>query len=184
MRLPLPGLHNIYNALAAAGAAAQLGLALPAIAQSLGRVTPCFGRGERVRAGPRELHLFLIKNPAGANTVLETLCRRKVQDMWFIINDRIADGRDVSWLWDVDFEGFWARNGYPARVAVSGRRALDLAVRFRYSGLPEDRIRVLSRIRHGLRHVATEGHPETCYVLATYTSLLELRDRLPKAGRW
>ena len=65
-RLPLLGLHNVYNALAAAGAAAELGLALPAIAQSLGSVTPCFGRGERVRVGPRELHLFLIKNPAGS----------------------------------------------------------------------------------------------------------------------
>ena len=104
--------------------------------------------------------------------------------MWFIINDRIADGRDVSWLWDVDFEGFWERNGHPDRVAVSGRRALDLAVRFRYSALPDDRIRVLPRIRHGLNHVATKDHPGTCYVLATYTSLLELRDRLPKAVRW
>ncbi len=183
--LPLPGLHNVYNALAAADAAVCLGLDPAAISAGLPTVTPCFGRGERQRVGERELLLFLIKNPTGANTVLETIAHRQAQCLWFLINDCAADGRDVSWLWDVDFEGFWARNGLPGQVAISGRRAWDMAVRLRYSDLPVDRILVMPAIKDGLRLISQRSSTEgPCFVLATYTSMLALRDRLSRAARW
>lgn len=181
-RLPLPGLHNVYNALAAAAAAVSLGVRPAEAAAGLSSAAPCFGRGERQRLGGRELRLFLIKNPAGANAILETISPRRATDLWFAINDLTADGRDVSWLWDVDFEGFWQRNGPPGRVLVSGRRALDLAVRLRYSGLPPERIAILPRIRRGLRLAVAGAGP--LYVLATYTAMLSLRERLKTAERW
>lgn len=182
--LKLPGLHNVYNALAAVETAARLGLAPSRIAGGLSRVDPCFGRGEIQRAGKCLIHLFLIKNPTGANTVLETLSHKPAREIWFLINDRDADGRDVSWLWDVDFEGFWTRNGLPEAVLISGRRALDLAVRLDYSGLPKERLTVMPKIKQGLSRIKTRPGEATCYVLATYTAMLDLRGRIKKAYRW
>ena len=108
VRLPVPGLYNVYNAVAAAAAACATGVVpLPRIVAGLEQFDPAFGRFEHVAVNGRDAVLLLIKNPAGANEVVRTLVRdREPKELLLALNDRIADGRDVSWIWDVDFELF------------------------------------------------------------------------------
>ena len=124
VRLPLPGLYNVYNALAAAAVALALDASLDEIAAGLGTFTAAFGRFERIEAGDRRILMLLIKNPAGANEAIRTLEEGGVPATLVIaLNDRIADGRDVSWIWDVDFEPLLDR---VERIVVerrAGRRA-------------------------------------------------------------
>ena len=132
--LPLPGLYNVYNALAAAATALALDASLDEIATGLGTFTAAFGRFERIEAGDKQILMLLIKNPAGANEAIRTLEEGGVPETLVIaLNDRIADGRDVSWIWDVDFEPLLER---VERIVASGERAAELALRFTYAGLP------------------------------------------------
>ena len=105
VRIGLPGLYNVYNALTAAALASALQIAPATIAAGLAATSAVFGRGERVTLGDCELAILLIKNPAGANEVLRLLgAQDGSHDVLGILNDKIADGRDVSWIWDADFE--------------------------------------------------------------------------------
>jgi UDP-N-acetylmuramyl tripeptide synthase len=185
VRLPVPGLYNVYNALAAAALACVVAPAgagaLPSlIAAGLGRFSAAFGRFERLRLGEREALLLLVKNPAGANEVVRTLTqtRRQGRVALLALNDRIADGRDVSWIWDVDLEPL-----VPTleAVVVSGRRAADLAVRLKYAGLEPTRMRVVPRLGAALDEVARLGSGPV-ELIATYTAMLELRAQLVARG--
>ena len=120
------------------------------------------------------------KNPAGANENVHTLLlEHDALDLLILLNDRAADGRDISWIWDVDYELLVPRI---RTLTVAGDRAWDLALRFRYSGLAEDRMAVASASQ--ALDVAIERTPEggRLYVLPTYTALLELRARLRRRG--
>ena len=100
-----PGLYNVYNALGAAALCLSLGVELPTIAAGLGAVEPAFGRAETIDLDGRPTSILLVKNPAGANEVLRTLALEGGElDLFGVLNDRIADGRDVSWVWDADWE--------------------------------------------------------------------------------
>lgn len=137
VNVPLPGLYNIYNALAAIAVAWALGIAWEPTASGIEQFKPAFGRGERVQVAGRTLRMLLAKNPTGFNEVLRTLGADYVQGeqkhhILFILNDNIADGKDVSWIWDVDFEQILA--GF-ATLTVAGTRARDLALRLKYAGL-------------------------------------------------
>src|SRR5256714_4755862 len=105
VQLPLPGLYNVYNALGAAALCRELDVPLPTIVAGLEAVTAAFGRAENVSIGDTEVSILLVKNPAGANEILRTLALEKADlELLAILNDRVADGRDVSWVWDADFE--------------------------------------------------------------------------------
>jgi UDP-N-acetylmuramyl tripeptide synthase len=174
VRLAVPGLYNVYNALAAASLALTLDVDLDAVVAGLERFSAAFGRFERFAAGERSVLLLLIKNPAGANEVVRTLEEGGVPETLVVaLNDRIADGRDVSWIWDVDFEPLLARSG---RIVVSGERAAELALRFTYAGFPRERLDVFpdlgGALDRGLELVPTGGE---LVVLPTYTAMLELR---------
>src|SRR5205085_5973174 len=126
VRLPLPGLYNVYNALAAASLALALDATLDDVAAGLGRFSAAFGRFERIPVGDRRLLMLLIKNPAGANEAIRTLVEAGAPRVAVVaLNDEIADGRDVSWIWDVDFEQIGA--GLDQLVAT-GARAAELAL--------------------------------------------------------
>ena len=174
VRLPLPGLYNVYNALAAASAALALDASLDEIVAGLGTFTAAFGRFERIEAGDRRILMLLIKNPAGANEAVRTLEEGGVPATLVIaLNDRIADGRDVSWIWDVDFEPLLAR---VERIVVSGERAAELALRFTYSGYPPQQLEVIPDLREALdRGLALVPAGGELGVLPTYTAMLELR---------
>jgi lipid II isoglutaminyl synthase (glutamine-hydrolysing) len=181
VRLPLPGLYNVYNALAAAALAGVLGASREEIRSGLERFSAAFGRFERIPVGERSLLLLLIKNPAGANEVVRTLVAGGTPSLAVIaLNDAIADGRDVSWIWDVDFEPLF--EGLD-RVVATGERAAELALRCKYSGFAEDRIEVMpdldAALDRGLELTPAGG--ELC-VLPTYTAMLRLRGIVAERG--
>ncbi len=174
VRLPLPGLYNVYNALAAAATATALAVPLDEIATGLGAFTAAFGRFERIEAGDRRILMLLIKNPAGANEAIRTLQEGGVPPTLMIaLNDRTADGRDVSWIWDVDFEPLLEQ---AERIVVSGERAAELALRLVYAGFPESRLEVIPGLGDALdRGLAIVPPGGELGVLPTYTAMLELR---------
>jgi UDP-N-acetylmuramyl tripeptide synthase len=178
VRLPLPGTYNVYNALAAAALARGLADVTPArVAQGLESFSAAFGRFERIQVGGRDTILLLIKNPAGANEVVRTLCSdTEPMSLLVALNDRIADGRDVSWIWDVDFEPL---EGRVEHAVVTGTRAAEMGMRLAYAGVPRGAIEVAPMASAVDRGAAAGGGP--LYVLATYTAMLELRHQL--AGR-
>ena len=179
IELPLPGLYNVYNALAAAALAARLGASLDDIAAGLEAVSPAFGRAETVRLDGRDLSILLVKNPAGANEVVRTLALEPgEQDVLGVLNDRTADGRDVSWVWDADFE---VLAPHLRRFVCAGTRAPELAVRLKYAGVPPERLVVEPDLPRAL-DAAVAGGAGPLYAIPTYTAMLELREELVRRG--
>ena len=203
VELGLPGLYNVYNALAAATVARAVGSDLDEIAAGLGRAVPAFGRFERIDVGGRTLLLLLIKNPAGANEALRTLCATAPAEpapsplagsveptpvvsagapklAVVALNDAIADGRDVSWIWDVDFELLAVGL---ERLIASGERAAELALRFKYGGMPESAIEVVPDLEVALDRGLELTEPGSELVcLPTYTAMLGLQAILTRRG--
>jgi lipid II isoglutaminyl synthase (glutamine-hydrolysing) len=179
--LPLPGLHNAYNATAAVAAAVAIGVPAHLIGPALAGSAAAFGRAERVAVGDRDLVLLLAKNPAGANeTVRTVLLDEGPLTLLLALNDRTADGRDVSWIWDVDYEPLLAR---VAGLVVTGDRAYDMALRFRYAGLAPERMRVVPELEPALdAALAATPAGGTLYALPTYTAMLALREILVRRG--
>jgi lipid II isoglutaminyl synthase (glutamine-hydrolysing) len=183
LQLTLPGLYNVYNALAALTAALRLGIPLQQAARALGEMEAVFGRVETISVDGRDVSILLIKNPAGANEVLRTLLLEAGADgdgleLWIALNDRIADGRDVSWIWDADFE---LLAGHVRRVVCAGTRAAEMAVRLKYAGMAPETIEVEQAIDRSL-DTAVAGANGRLFALPTYTALLELRTLLTKRG--
>ena len=183
IELALPGLYNVYNALGAAALARALGATPDEIATGLGGFSAAFGRFERIDVDGKTLLLLLVKNPAGANEVVRTLVEGGPPSLAVIaLNDAIADGRDVSWIWDVDFEPLLV--GLDAVVAT-GDRAAELALRFKYAGMAGEAIIVepdLGRaITIGLSKTAPGGE---LVVLPTYTAMLALRRIVAARPYW
>jgi UDP-N-acetylmuramyl tripeptide synthase len=178
----LPGLYNVYNVLAAVATCVELGVATEAIEQGLQTFTAAFGRLERVQVEDRELFLALVKNPVGFTEVVRTILDgdSERRTLLLAINDQFADGTDVSWLWDVDFERLAGR----VNVAVcAGLRAEDMAVRLKYAGIEVERLRVESDLRQALEVALAAAEPgETVYVLPTYTAMLGVRQVLHQTG--
>ncbi|MBV9684891.1 MAG: DUF1727 domain-containing protein [Solirubrobacterales bacterium] len=181
VELPLPGLYNVYNALGAGALCLGLGLGLDTVVAGLGDVRAAFGRAERIAIGDVEVQTLLVKNPAGANEILRTLVLEPEEiDLLAILNDRTADGRDVSWVWDADFEMLAER---VRRVTCAGTRAAELAVRLKYAGVPVDRLHVVPGVAAALDEAVAEADRGRLYVLPTYTALLELRGLLAGRGQ-
>ena len=179
VKLPLPGLYNVYNALGAAGLALRLGASLEHVVAGLEAVEPAFGRAESVTVGGRELSIMLVKNPAGANEVVRTLALEPGEhDLLGVLNDRIADGRDVSWVWDADFE---LLAPHVRRAVCAGTRAPELALRLKYAGVPEESLIVEPDLDRAL-DAAVGGGDGRLFAIPTYTAMLELRERLVERG--
>ena len=184
VNLPLPGVYNVYNALAAAAASLSLGAQPATVRAGLEGVGAAFGRSERIEVAGRSVSILLVKNPAGANEVLRTLALEDGElDLWLALNDGIADGRDVSWVWDADFE---LLAGRVRRVTCSGTRAEEMALRLKYAGF-EAPLAVERNLGRSLDAAVADGDGRPLYALPTYTALLELRDLLAERGlarRW
>jgi UDP-N-acetylmuramyl tripeptide synthase len=181
VELALPGLYNVYNALGAAALTQALGATLEEIVEGLGRFSAAFGRFERIAVGDKRLLLLLIKNPAGANEAVRTLVEGRAPRVAVVaLNDAIADGRDVSWIWDVDFEPLL--DGLETLVA-SGGRAAELALRAKYGGLDEAKIEVRpdlgAALDRGLELTPPDGE---LVVLPTYTAMLALQRLVAERG--
>lgn len=189
-RLKLPGLHNLYNALAAAAGGLALGFEVDRIVEGIESASTPFGRMEPFSVAGRAVVVALVKNPSGFNEIIRTIRSRPgPYHVVFALNDLAADGRDVSWIWDVDFEQLASPgSGELAWAICSGRRAHDMAVRVKYAGVAPDRLMVEPAIDRALRRGVRLLPPgQTLFVLPTYTAMLSARrvlalDALPRAS--
>ncbi len=179
--VPIGGLPNAYNALAAASAARALGVPPETVSGALSQVDAAFGRSEQIFLQGRTLRLLLAKNPTGANeNVRFVMSEESRLHVLILLNDRTADGRDPSWIWDVDYEPLLDRLD---SLTLGGRRCWELALRFRYAGAPHDSFSVHERLPDALDD-ALSATPEggTLWILPTYTAMLELRSELVRRG--
>ncbi len=180
----VPGLYNVYNVIAAVAAAKALGLSDATIVSALASFRAAFGRLERITFRGRTLIVALVKNPVGFNETLRMLTMETgglTVTTLIAINDLDADGRDVSWLWDVDFE-LLARGDAP--LFTTGLRGADMANRLKYAGVATDRVHPLSPALAVALDAFIETVPEgaTAYILPTYTAMLGLRRTLAELG--
>lgn len=168
-KVPLLGLYNAYNALAAITTAFETGIT--DIQNSLNSYQSEFGRSEVKQINGHSTVVQLIKNPTGASEVLKTVDFNS--NILIIINDDYADGRDVSWLWDTDFE---LLAGSTKTIITSGKRAYDMAVRLKYAGI--DNVKVITNIDEAVKYVSTQkGDKSNITILPTYTALLHLNNK-------
>ena len=169
---PLDGVYNKYNTLAAVLTARMLGLDTKQIATSLHTVTPAFGRQEKLAYKSKDVQIFLSKNPTGFNESLRTIQRLKAKHVLILLNDRIPDGTDVSWIWDIDFEDNLKNF---ESITVSGDRTYDMALRLQYA----DRslaMQIEDNLEKALVVATKTTHDDqTLFILPTYTAMLDVR---------
>jgi len=183
---PLPGRYNLYNLMAAVTCAHVLDIDPLIIKKAINNVEPPFGRMEKFFHNNAEIIMALIKNPVGANESLNTFLAGKdkiYNTMLIAINDNIPDGRDISWIWDVDFEQI-DRSGHRFHtIVVSGLRALDTALRLKYAGISEESLMVESNTRKALNRCLAMAKEGSCLViLPNYSAMLEIRREMNKMG--
>ena len=174
------GTYNIYNGLCAYSIAKELGIDDSAIKKSLENQSSSFGRQETINIEGKDVKIFLVKNPAGYNQSLDTICLNKEKfAAAFLLNDNYADGQDVSWIWDVDFEKLTETN--IDEVYISGLRAYDMAVRLKTAGLNPNKF-VIEEQYEALTEVIKNGSCDKLYILATYTAMINYRKYLHSKG--
>jgi len=178
IKLKMPGLYNVYNALCAISIATSIGIKSEIIVNGLESYSTVFGRAETIKINDKDMLIQLIKNPVGATEVLKTVVNDPNSRMIIAINDNYADGRDVSWLWDAEFE---LLQNHKKQLICSGDRANDMAVRLKYAGIKDSSIKVEENIRKAIETMTQNiENNEKLYILPTYTVLLEMQTFLPK----
>ena len=181
-RVNLPGLYNIYNSLAALSCGFAMKLPVKNSIKALNNFECGFGRMETINTSGKTIKVILVKNPTGFNQVLNYILTEKNNiQLAFLINDRIADGTDVSWLWDVDFEKLQDMQERIDNIYASGIRAEDMAVRLKYAGIFTNKINIVKDyerlVNIGLSKTAEGG---SFYILPTYTAMFDIRKILKK----
>ncbi|HWQ41793.1 MAG TPA: MurT ligase domain-containing protein [Desulfosporosinus sp.] len=186
--LSLQGYYNLYNALASLTAARQLGLNDVLIEKGLREFIPQAGRMERFYLPEGEITLTLVKNPTGFDQVIQTMLGvDKSLRILIGINDLAADGRDISWLWDVNFERLGRHEARIYQVICTGLRAEDIALRLKYAGVSVEKLVIEHTLPEALNRLqASRTEKEVAFILPTYTLLFPLReileDRQEQAG--
>jgi UDP-N-acetylmuramyl tripeptide synthase len=179
IEFPLPGTYNLYNALAAVSLANGLGIEQELVARTLGSAEAAFGRVETLQLAGRTLFLVLIKNPAGFSQVLQTFVADQVEPrVLFAISDLDADGRDVSWLWDVPLETLLPADSV---VFTTGIRGSDMSLRLHYAGIRSEAVDTFEGAIETLVRATPEGG--TAYIMPTYTAMLAIRSLLSKQAK-
>lgn len=174
VRINLPAMYNIYNAVGSLAAAVEMGIGADTAVQALSAFKCGFGRMEKFDIDGAEVRMMLVKNPAGCNQVIDFL--RNIKDRFSLVislNDRAGDGTDISWIWDADFEGLNALGGRLQKVIVSGDRAEDMRVRLKYAGIPDENITVekdSGRLAEAMGRLGGN-----IYIMPNYTAMLALR---------
>ena len=173
----LPAMYNIYNAIGAVAAVSEIGLGTQAAVEALASFHCGFGRMEQFDLGRGGTRMMLVKNPAGCNQVIEFLGDiREPFNLVICLNDRGADGTDISWIWDADFEGLAKLGARIGEVVVSGDRAQDMRVRIKYAGIADEHIRVERDYERLVDWIERQEKP--VYLMPTYTAMLELRQTI------
>lgn len=175
----LPGGYNIYNACGTAAFGQAMHFPAETVVKSLSEFTGGFGRMEKITIGGTDVRMILIKNPAGCNQVLNFITNISEPSIFVVcLNDHDADGTDISWIWDVDFEQLNKMGDNLVGLWVSGRRAEDMALRFKYAGIPEEKMKIIKNYRKLLRTCEEQNFP--VYIMPTYTAMLNLREKITK----
>ncbi len=175
----LPGGYNIYNAAATFACGKALNLEPDVVSTSLSAFSCGFGRMEKFEIEGASLRMILIKNPAGCNQVLNFLTSASTPSVFVAcLNDGTQDGKDISWIWDVDFERLLDMGENLKTIYVSGRRADDLAVRFKYAGIPLEKLQVISSYDTLVKELIK--HKEPVFIMPTYTAMMDLRAHISK----
>lgn len=178
VKVNMPGIYNVYNALAAITTSLEIGIPVNDIINGFNTYDTVFGRSENLTLKGKQAIIQLIKNPIGATEVLRTVKIDDNSKLLIIINDDYADGRDVSWLWDANFEII---ANHEKEIIVSGTRASDMAVRLKYAGISTNKIQIIEKIEQALSYaIKSTTVEEKLYVLPTYTALLKLQNILRK----
>ncbi len=169
-KVGLVGLYNAYNALAAIAVAFENGLNQAEIQKALDSYKAIFGRAEKRTINGHQTIIQLIKNPTGASEVLKTVDLNS--RILIAINDNYADGRDISWLWDSDFEQL-QNTKYP--IITSGTRANDMAIRLKYAGVPDEKITINQNIEKAINYTVNAcKSDDKITILPSYTALLKI----------
>lgn len=180
--LPLPGIFNVYNFLASLAFANLFNLKAKTIRGFLDNFAPAFGRFEQIRVNSTTVYIFLVKNPVGATQVLQTVLPHiSLKDSLLLaLNDNFADGKDVSWIWDAEFEAI-QKIDKNIGITVSGSRALDLALRLKYAGIGSSRIKIEPELKQAFEK-ALNCTRNKLFILPTYTAMLQIQKILVKKG--
>lgn len=181
---PLSGVYNRYNTIAAVLAAKVFDIDDQTIDKALSNFKPAFGRQEELTIDGKKVKIFLSKNPTSFNQSLRTIMEQHPPTILFVLNDRIPDGRDVSWIWDTDIEEFIGKTDM--NIIISGDRAFDMGLRIKYA-LENQKLKIKNQnyseklkicenlkeaIKESLKSVSSN---ETLYILPTYSAMLEVR---------
>lgn len=179
VHINLPAAYNVYNAVGSAAALYAFGFTPEAIVHALGAFGCGFGRMEKFDLCGTPGRMMLVKNPAGCNQTMRYLAGLN-EDAAFVVclNDRDADGTDISWIWDADFERLAAMGEHLRQVLVSGTRADELRLRLKYAGVDEANIQVFYDYDPLIDAMCASEYP--VFIMPTYTSMLDLRGRLQK----
>ncbi|PIR80371.1 MAG: DUF1727 domain-containing protein [Candidatus Levybacteria bacterium CG10_big_fil_rev_8_21_14_0_10_35_13] len=170
---PIPGTHAMYDVLASVLLAKKLKISNKVIEKSLRSFKPAFGRQEIIVSNGRQIQFFLSKNPTSFNESLKTITSLNPKNLLILLNDRIPDGTDVSWIWDIDFEKLLEKN---TKLYVSGDRVYDLALRLKYAGISRENYKTFENISDAINSGLTStGANDTLYILPTYSAMLEAR---------
>ncbi len=177
-RVNLPGLYNVYNSLAAILMALELNVDESIIQEALDSYHSVFGRAESLVLKGKKTLVQLIKNPVGASEVLRLIGDNKKSKLLIMLNDNYADGRDVSWIWDANFE---ILKNYTQKIVISGDRAYDMAVRLKYAGVAESQFEIKRDIEKAMnKAIQMTTADETLLILPTYTALLKMQGIVKK----
>src|SRR3990167_9534889 len=176
----LPGLYNVYNILAATAVSPLYNIDFSKIINKIGEFSAAFGRFQKTKIKNRELVTFLIKNPAGANEVIRTISTLPKINLLVILNNKIADGRDVSWIWDTNWE---ILNDKTVNVFISGTRCFDMALRLKYAGFKLSKNNIHKEVNYSIVNTLQKlSTKDTLIVLPTYTALLDVQKTLNREG--
>ena len=179
-KINIGGAYNVYNAVGCSAALSALGLDNNTIYTALENFNGAFGRMEQFESGDNKINVILVKNPAGFSQTMSFL--KSIDDDFTLIlslNDNAADGRDISWIWDVDFNGIFKKSNVK-EIYVTGKRCYDMAIRVKYEGVGNREIKVIENEDYSkLMDIAT-GRGTDVYIVPTYTSMMTMRPVIAK----
>jgi lipid II isoglutaminyl synthase (glutamine-hydrolysing) len=179
--IPLPGIHNVYNATAAIGAAMAAGFQMDRAPEAIASARPAFGRLEKIQAGNQTIYLAFVKNPTSFNLILRLIAQHTGEKHLMVVaSNTVVDGEDFAWLWDVDIEEI----AQDIRdVVCSGSKAEELAMRLKYAEIPTDRISISHEREAALDAALKNAGPGgTLYIMSSYTPTHELRRIMQRRG--
>ena len=173
----LPGGYNIYNAVGALAVSEAVGFSRTSAIEAISSFSCGFGRMELFDLGGHSARIILVKNPAGCNQVINYLTGLSEKTVFVCcLNDNSADGKDVSWIWDVNFEKLTDMIDLIPEIYVSGIRSGDMAVRLKYAGIDESKLRVFDDYDKLISEMTSQSLP--VIIMPTYTAMMELRAKM------